>query len=223
MSSHGQTYEAFAQIPGKGWELWWLWSDVNQRILRELVTFSTGAAKEGIRLSAEIQLAAVEAVKDGQTFLLQRQAELPDAPKDPVGWYQRSVLESVDGMQKALKLVEGTTQAVTRSAERVPARRRLSRRARADRRFRRSAEGGRHGVFAGGAVDGSHGGYGRAHSLGAAGRCGAGDGRLAEGDEPSVLRPARDGRGGAGRDARCDRRVRRRRAPRHGHAGSDQR
>ncbi len=119
MTGHVQTYETFPQAPARGFEMWWLWAEVNQRVLNEMVTVSVGAAKEGIRLSAEIQLAAVEAIKDGQTFLLRRTPDLQEASRDPMSWYQRNMLEAMDGTQRAFKLVEGASQAVTRSAERV--------------------------------------------------------------------------------------------------------
>jgi len=61
----------------------------------------------------------VEAVKDGQALMLRRQADLRDAPKDPVSCYQTYVLESVEGAQKTFKLFEANAQAMTRSAERL--------------------------------------------------------------------------------------------------------
>jgi hypothetical protein len=72
-----------------------------------------------VRLYAEIQSSAVEAVKEGQSYLLRRQDELQDAPRDPLGFYQKGMLESVEGTQKTFRLLEGTAQAMTRSAERL--------------------------------------------------------------------------------------------------------
>jgi hypothetical protein len=114
-----QVNEFFSQITGKTVEVFSLWADANQKVLRELVDLSASAAKEGVRLYAEIQSAAVETVKDGQAFLLRRQTEMQDAPKDPFACYQSNVLESVEGAQKAFKLFEGNAQAMTRSAERL--------------------------------------------------------------------------------------------------------
>ena len=44
---------------------------------------------------------------------------MQDAPRDPLGAYQKGALESVESAQKTFRLFEGTAQAVTRSAERL--------------------------------------------------------------------------------------------------------
>jgi hypothetical protein len=97
-----------------------LCADMNQKVLRELVDLSATAAKEGVRLYAELQSSAVEAVKDGQAYALRRQTDLQGGPAaDPVTLCQRGMQESTDGAQRAFKLFEGNAQAVTRSAERL--------------------------------------------------------------------------------------------------------
>ena len=99
-----KTGEMLAQMTGTAVEVFTLLADANQKVLRELVDLSAGAAKEGVRLYAELQSSAVEAVKDSQTMLLQQPSELPfGAP----------------GLHAALRLFEGNTQAMTRSAERL--------------------------------------------------------------------------------------------------------
>jgi len=119
MATSAQTSEVLTQMTSTAVEVFTLFADANQKILRELVDLSASAAKEGVRLYAELQSSAVEAVKDGQAFLLRRQVELQGAPADPAGSYQRGLLESVESAQKALRLFEGNAQAVARSAERL--------------------------------------------------------------------------------------------------------
>src|SRR5712692_2207442 len=87
-----QCNELFSQITGKAVEAFSLWADANQKVLRELVDLSASTAKEGVRLYAELQSSAVEAVKDSQTFLLRRQTDMQDAPKDPFTYHQKNVL-----------------------------------------------------------------------------------------------------------------------------------
>jgi hypothetical protein len=113
-----ETSEVLGQMTGAAVEMFTLFADTNQKILRELVDFSATAAREGVRLYAELQSSAVEALKDAQTFLLRRQIELQGAP-EPALAYQRGVQESVDGAQRVFRLVESNAQAVTRSAERL--------------------------------------------------------------------------------------------------------
>jgi hypothetical protein len=119
MTNPSQATEFFSQITGRTLEIVSLWADANQKVLRELVELSATSAKEGVRLYAEIQAGAVEAAKNGQAFMLRRQTDMQDAPKDPFGCYQKNVLESVEGAQQAFKLLEGNAQAITRSAERL--------------------------------------------------------------------------------------------------------
>lgn len=113
--------EIMSQLTGRAVEAFSLWADANQKIMRELVDLSAATAKEGVRLYAEVQSSAVEAVKEGQAYLLRRQGELSDAPRDPVAFCQKGVLESVAATQNGYRLFESTAQAMTRSAERLQA------------------------------------------------------------------------------------------------------
>ncbi len=121
MAATKKAGELFGQFTGKAVEALTLWADANQRILRELVDLSASTAKEGVRLYAELQSSAVEAVKDGQDFLLRRHGEWQEIQKDPVGWYQKNLLDGIEEAQKAFKLLEGNAQAITQSAERLQA------------------------------------------------------------------------------------------------------
>lgn len=119
MNDSTQVNELMAELAGRTVEAFSLWTDANQNLLRELVDLSASTAKEGVRVYAEIQSSALEAVKEGQCFLLHRRDAMQDAPRDPFGTYQKGALESVESAQKTLRLFEGTAQAMTRSAERL--------------------------------------------------------------------------------------------------------
>lgn len=114
-----QSNELLAQFTGRTVEAFSLWADANQKLLRDLVDLSASTAKEGVRLCAEIQSSAVEAVKEGQSYVLRRQDELPEAPRDPLSFYQKGLLESVESAQRTFNVFEGTAQAMSRSAERL--------------------------------------------------------------------------------------------------------
>ena len=121
MATTKKAEEMFGQYTGKAVEAVALWADANQKVLRELVDLSASTAKEGVRLYAELQSSAVEAVKSGQDLVLRSQAELGEIQKDPVAWYQKNLLEGLDAAQRAFKLLEGNAQAITQSAERLQA------------------------------------------------------------------------------------------------------
>jgi len=119
MTTTTQGSEGFAHMTGRAVEAFSMVAEANQKILRDLVDLSASTAKEGVRLYAELQSSAVEALKEGQDYLLSRQSEIQEAPRDPFAFYQKGVLQSVEGAQKAFKIIESNAQAMTRSAERL--------------------------------------------------------------------------------------------------------
>lgn len=111
--------DIFGQFTAKTIEGFGLWTEANQTVLQRLVDLSTAAATEGMKVYAELQSSAVQAAKSGQEFLLGPKGRLNDVQKDPFGTYQKGVIESVDGAQKAFKLLEASADTVTKSAERL--------------------------------------------------------------------------------------------------------
>jgi hypothetical protein len=119
MQETKKAQEMLTQSSGKMIETMTVWADANQRILRELAELSAATAKEGVRLYAELQQTGIEAVRDAQATALGWQSSWPDAPRDPLAWYQRALTDGVDNAQKWFRILEGNAQAVTRSAERL--------------------------------------------------------------------------------------------------------
>jgi len=119
MTTTTQGSEVFAHMTGRAVEAFSVVAEAIKKILRDLVDLSASTAKEGVRLYAELQSSAVEALKEGQDYLLSRQSEIQEAPRDPFAFYQKGVLQSVEGAQKAFKIIESNAQAMTRSAERL--------------------------------------------------------------------------------------------------------
>jgi hypothetical protein len=111
--------EMFTQGSGKAVETLTVWADANQRVLRELAELSAATAKEGIRLYAELQQSGLEALRDAQATALRWQSTWQEAPRDPLAWYQRALTDGVENTQKLFRMLEGNTQAMTRTAERL--------------------------------------------------------------------------------------------------------
>ena len=111
--------ETFGRFTGKVVETMTVWADANQRVLRELVELSTATAKEGVRLCGELQQGAIETLRSSQSAATRWQGAWSEGAKDPAQIYQRALLSGVDGVEKAVKLLEGQAQAITRSAERI--------------------------------------------------------------------------------------------------------
>ena len=111
--------EMFGHLAGKMVETMSAWADANQRVLRELVELSTATAKEGVRLCGELQQGAIDSLRSSQAAATRWQSAWTDGTKDPAQLYQKALLSGVDGVEKAVKLMEGQAQAITRSAERI--------------------------------------------------------------------------------------------------------
>ena len=111
--------ELFEQFTSKAIEGLSLWADANQKVLRQLVELSTATAAESVRVQAELQSSAVQALKTGQDYILSQQTRIADLPKDPVGTYQKGVVDGVEGTQRAFKLLESSAETITKSAERL--------------------------------------------------------------------------------------------------------
>ena len=121
MKTSTTTAELFDQFSAKAIESVGLWAEANQKVLQRLVDFSTSAAAESVRVYGEIQSSAVQVLKSGQELLLGQSGRLKDFQKDPVGTYQKGVVESLGGAQQAFRLVETGAESVTKSAERLQA------------------------------------------------------------------------------------------------------
>jgi len=119
MDEQKKAEEMFGQLAGKVVETMSAWADANQRVLRELVELSTATAKEGVRLCGELQQGALETLRSSQAAATRWQSAWSDGGKDPAQLYQKALLSGVDGVEKAVKLMEGQAQAITRSAERI--------------------------------------------------------------------------------------------------------
>ena len=103
MTMTTQRNDFVAQMTDAAVEMFTLYADTNQKVLRELVDLSAIAAKEGVRLYAELQSSAVEAVKDGQAYALRRQTDMEGSPADPLTFCQRGVTESTESAQRSLQ------------------------------------------------------------------------------------------------------------------------
>src|SRR5262245_29032534 len=94
-----------------------LWSETNMQVLRQLLDCSASTAREGLSLSTELQTSIFETIKQEQSCMLQCLSELPDAPKQPMDYYHKSLMAYVDTAEQVYKLQLGNAQVLLRSAE----------------------------------------------------------------------------------------------------------
>ena len=113
------TADKGSQFTRKTLEAISLWSETNMQVLRQLMDCSASTAREGLSLCTELQTSVFEAAKHGQSYMLQRLSELPDAPKQPMDYYQKSLMAGIDTAEQVYKLQLGNAQVLLRSAEQV--------------------------------------------------------------------------------------------------------
>ncbi|MGH7343097.1 MAG: hypothetical protein ACREKH_21635 [Candidatus Rokuibacteriota bacterium] len=95
MDDAARAQEMWRDLTGKNLELMTVWADANQRMLKEWAELAFGTAKEGLRLSGELQGKMLEGV--------------------------RAMAEGAYGPQTACRLAEDNVQTLTRTAERMQA------------------------------------------------------------------------------------------------------
>jgi hypothetical protein len=91
MDDGARAQEMWSQLTAKNLEMMTVWAEANQRMLKEWVEFTSGAAREGLRLYGELQVKAIDGAK--------------------------AMAEGAYGPQTACHLAEENAQALTRTAE----------------------------------------------------------------------------------------------------------
>src|SRR5207245_10224667 len=90
MDDPKKVQEFLGQATSKAVETMTVWADASQRVVHELVEFGASSAKEGVKLYAELQQAAIEALRDSQAAALRWQTVWHDGAKAPVPLYQEA-------------------------------------------------------------------------------------------------------------------------------------
>lgn len=101
----------------KTFEAWNLYTDASLKITKQLTDFTANAAKENVSLYAELQTANLEAIQEGQTYMMKCLSEMPQDMKNPGDAYKAGMDELATTTEKVSKLVQSNTQAIMRSGE----------------------------------------------------------------------------------------------------------
>ena len=82
-----------------------------------LYQFEKAAAKEGVSLGAELHTANLEALQEGQAYVVKCLSTLPQEMKQPNEMYRKAMHELTESSENVTKLVQGNAQAIMRSSE----------------------------------------------------------------------------------------------------------
>ena len=92
-------------------------AETQQRVIGQLIELSSLAAADRLRSLGELQSAAAETVRGIFTPASPREA-FEELRQDPVAWYRKSLLATMDGTQRIVKLFETNAQMISRDTER---------------------------------------------------------------------------------------------------------
>jgi hypothetical protein len=93
----------------------------SQRAIGDVTELSINAAKENARLVAEVQMAALDALRESHAAVLRWQTLWPEALTDPMHLYQKAFVETVDTAQRTLVLMGTNARLVVQSIDRLQA------------------------------------------------------------------------------------------------------
>lgn len=93
------------------------YGEANLKVTRQLTDFAANAAKENVSIYAELQSANVEALQEGQSYVMKYISDMPEKMKDPKDAYQKAMKEFGNSAEKFNKLMQSNTHAIMRSAE----------------------------------------------------------------------------------------------------------
>jgi crotonobetainyl-CoA:carnitine CoA-transferase CaiB-like acyl-CoA transferase len=93
-------------------------AEANQRVIGRIIELSSEVATEPLRTLGALQSAAIEAARGAFAPASPRET-LDELGQDPLAWYRKSVLSTLDGTQRVFKLLEANAQIVGRNAERL--------------------------------------------------------------------------------------------------------
>jgi|GEM_PF-2298588 len=96
-----------------------LWTEVNQKVVRELMDVSTTTFREGARLAMSLQETQLDAARDMQAAAWRWWLTWPQAFSDPMRWYQRMGEESVEGVQRLVRLGRRSMDGLGQTVERL--------------------------------------------------------------------------------------------------------
>src|SRR5437899_10377086 len=83
MDDPKKVQEFLGQATSKAVETMTVWADASQRVVHELVELGASSAKEGVKLYAELQQAAIEALRDSPAAAPRWPAARQEDAQDP--------------------------------------------------------------------------------------------------------------------------------------------
>ena len=107
------------QLAGLGTEAMAVWGDVSQRALRDVAELSARTTQEGARQLTEWQQMNMDLLREGQAAMFRWQTIWPEAFRDPIRYYQRTLEESIDAAQRMFYATRRNAETMMEACQRL--------------------------------------------------------------------------------------------------------
>jgi len=114
-----QTQEAVQDYSNRALDTLVLWTEVNQKVARQLLDLSANTAKEGLQLLTQVQSANIDALRGAIGAISERQGAVEEFQRNPADWYRNTALAGIEQAKQSFQVLQGNTQALTRWADAV--------------------------------------------------------------------------------------------------------
>ena len=84
------------QLAGLGTEAMAVWGDVTQRAMRDVAVLSARTTQESVRQITQWQQMNMDLLREAQAAMFRWHTIWPEAFRDPIRYYQRTLEESID-------------------------------------------------------------------------------------------------------------------------------
>ncbi len=101
----------------KTFEAWSWYTEANLKATKQMMDFTANVTKEGVSLCAELQTANLEAMQEGQAYMMKRMGDMPTEMTNSSDAYKKSMDEFASSVEKVNKLYQSNAQAMLRSSE----------------------------------------------------------------------------------------------------------
>jgi hypothetical protein len=107
------------QLAGLGTEAMAVWGDVTQRALRDVAELSARATQESARQLTEWQQMNMDLLREAQAAMFRWTTIWPEAFRDPIRYYQRTMEESIDATQRVFSATRRNAETMMETCQRL--------------------------------------------------------------------------------------------------------
>jgi len=107
------------QLAGLGTEAMAVWGDVTQRAMRDVAELSARTTQESVRQLTQWQQMNMDLLREAQAAMFRWHTIWPEAFRDPIRYYQRTLEESIDVSQRMFYATRRNAETMMEACQRL--------------------------------------------------------------------------------------------------------